>query len=92
MHGESAAVVDQLVPHAQAALFGFTEVVGVEHAGDLVVEVDGNQPVVGKTVGFEIGCVDDLQLGLEVLQLAFGRCKVQLLLHRRDVSVGFFDH
>jgi hypothetical protein len=43
---EPAAVVDDVVPHPQAALFGLAEVVRIEHAGDVAVEVDGDEPVV----------------------------------------------
>src|SRR5439155_26893927 len=39
VHGQAALVVDDLVPHAQAALLRLAEVVGVEDARDAVLEV-----------------------------------------------------
>ena len=86
---ESAAVVDELVPHPQPALLRLPEVVGVEDPRHAVLEVDGDQSIVGVALGLEVGRVDDGQLRLELLVV--GRREVELLLHTRDVRVGVLD-
>ena len=86
---EAAAVVDELVPHPQAALLRLAEVVRVEDARDALLEVDGDQAVVRVAVGLEVRRVDDRQLGLDLLALR-GR-EVELLLHAGDVRVRGFD-
>ena len=66
-----AAVVDELVPHAKAALLRLAEVVGVEDPRRALFEVDGDQPVVGIALGLQVRRVDDGQLRL-VIGLAVG--------------------
>ncbi len=88
---QAAAVVDDVVPHPQAALLRLTEVVGVEHPGDVAVQVDGDDPVVRVAGGGQVRGVDDRGVrlpGLRVVVLA--RRVVQLLLHAGHVGVGRF--
>ena len=47
MQREAALVEDDVVPHPQSALLRLAEVVGVKDAGDVVVEVDGDESIVG---------------------------------------------
>jgi hypothetical protein len=88
---EAAAVVDELVPHPQAALLRLAEVVGVEDARDVVLEVDAISRSSGLPSAFEVRRVDDRQLGLEALELRLGGRVVELLLHRGDVRVRLLD-
>src|SRR5262249_10827128 len=86
---DPAAVVDELVPHPQAALLRLAEVVRVEDSSDAALEVDGDQAVVRVPAGLEVRRVDDRQLGLELVAVV--GCEVELLLHARDVRVGGLD-
>src|SRR5262249_36489743 len=61
---QAAAVVDDVVPHPQAALFRLTEVVGVEHPGDVAGQVDGDDAVVRVTAGGQVRRVDDRRVRL----------------------------
>ena len=74
---QAAALVDELVPHPQAALLRLPEVVGVEDAGDVVLEIDGDQPLVGIALGLQVRRVDDGERRLEVLELLGGRRVVE---------------
>jgi hypothetical protein len=85
---QAAALVDQAVPHAQAALLGLAEVVRLEHARDAGLEVDGDEPVRRPALGFQVRRVDDRQLGRVRLVV---EVEVELLLHARDVRVGGLD-
>ncbi len=87
VHRQTALVVDDLVPHPQAALFGLAEVVGVEDAGDAVFEVDGDATFVGVAGSREVGRVDDSNL-----RFAAGAVEVEVLLHAGDVGVGALDY
>ena len=84
MEREAALVVDDVVPHAQAALLRLTEVVGVQDASDVLVQVDRDDPVVGVATGLQAGRVDDLHLRL----FAVIAIEVEFLLHPRDVGVA----
>jgi hypothetical protein len=86
VHRKAALVVDDLVPHAEAALFRLAEVVRVKDARDAVVEVDGNAAVVRVTGGGQVGCVDHGDL-----RFAAGALEVEVLLHTGDVRVGALD-
>ena len=89
VQGQAAAVVDDVVPHPQPALLRLTEVVGVEHAGDIAGEVDGDDPVVRVARSREVRRVDDRGVrlpGRRVVVVIHG--VVQLLLHARHVGVG----
>src|SRR4029079_19068318 len=66
-----ASVVDELVPHPQAALLRLPEVVGVEDARHALLEVDGDQAVVRVALGLQVGRVDDRQLALELLAVGW---------------------
>src|SRR6185437_17162881 len=59
VQGQAAAVVDDVVPHPQPALLRLTEVVGVEYAGDVARQVDGDDPVVRVAESGQVGRVDD---------------------------------
>src|SRR6185437_11971744 len=85
----AAAAVDDVVPHPQAALLGLTEVVRVEHPGDVVAQVDGDQPVVGVARCGQAGGVDDGGVGGpgNGVVVVIGRI-VELLLHAGHVGVG----
>src|SRR5262249_11693908 len=61
---QAAAVVDDVVPHPQAAFFRLTEVVGVEHPGDVAGQVDGDDAVVRVTAGGQVRRVDDRRVRL----------------------------
>ena len=63
VHRQAALVVDDLVPHAQAALFGLAEVVGIENARDAVLEVDRNAAVVRVAGSGQVGRVDYGEFG-----------------------------
>ena len=89
MQGKPATVVDQLVPHPQAALLGLAKVVRVQDAGDVVLEVNRDQAVGWVALGLQARRIHNRQLWLEVL-IAIQR-EVELLLHARDVGVGLFD-
>ena len=90
VHGEPPAGVDQRVPHPQAALLGFSEVVGVHHPGDPGLEVDGDHPLVRVPGHAQIRRVDDHELRFEAG--AGTVCvEVQPVLHAGDVGVGRFD-
>src|SRR5262249_7140803 len=89
VQGQAAAVVDDVVPHPQAALLGLAEVVRVEHAGDVGVQVDGDEPVVGVAGGFGVGCVDDGGIRRPRGRVVAGFDRVvELLLHAGHVRVG----
>ena len=85
---EPAAVVDELVPHAQAALLRLAEVVRVEDARHALLEVDRDQAVVGIALGLQVRRVDDGQLRFV---LSLGGSEVELLLHGGDVRVRGLD-
>ena len=82
---QSAALVDQAVPHAEEALLRLAEVVGVEDARDALLEVDDDQAVVRHARRLEVRRVDDDELGLE--RLGILDREQQLLLHAGDVRV-----
>src|SRR5207247_1464540 len=82
---DTTAVVDELVPHPQAALLRLAEVVRVEDACYALLEVDGDQAVVRVAIRLQVRRVDDRQLGLALLPL-FAR-EVELLLHPGDVRI-----
>src|SRR6516225_5776342 len=89
VQGQAAATIDDVVPHPQAALLGLAEVVRVEHAGDVGVQVDGDEPVVRVAGGGYAGRVDDGGVrhpGGRVVALP-GRV-VELVLHAGHVRVG----
>ena len=86
MHGEPAGVVDLLVPHPQAALLRFAEVVRIEDAGDAGVQVDEDRPVVRISGGRQVRRVDHRDLWLRAV-----RRVVELLLHAGDVGVTRLD-
>ena len=86
VHRQAAQVVDDLVPHPQAALLRLAEVVGVDDAGDAVVEIDGDAAVVGVSFGDQVRSVDDGDLRLAALAL-----EVEELLHAGDVGVAALD-
>jgi hypothetical protein len=86
---QAAAVVDDVVPHPQAALLRLTEVVGVEHPGDVGVQVDRDDAVVRVTGGGQVRRVDDRGVGLPAIRVVvLARRVVQLLLHPGHVGVG----
>src|SRR5207237_6674884 len=87
---ETAALVRQLVPHAQATLLRLAEVVAVEHAGDTGVEIDGDHTVTGKAGCGQVRRVDHRQRGREIGPGRL-RVEVQPALHARDVRVGRLD-
>ncbi len=80
---ETALAVDDVVPHAQAALLRLAEVVGVQDARDVVVEVDRDHAVVRVARRRETGGVDHLDLRLGPV----AALEVELLLHAGDVRV-----
>jgi hypothetical protein len=89
VQGQAAAVVHDVVPHPQPALLRLTEVVGVEHAGDVAREVDGDDPVVRVAGSGQVGRVDDRGVRLpggRVVVVIHG--VVELLLHACHVGVG----
>ncbi len=86
---QAAALVDHLVPHPEEALLRLAEVVGVEDAGDALLEVDGDQAVVRHARRLEVRRVDDDELGLE--RLGILDREEQLLLHAGDVRVRGLD-
>ena len=83
MQGEAALLVDDVVPHAQAALLGLSEVVGVEDARRVVVQVDRDQAVIRVAQRLEAGRVDHRHLRVGPVCAL----EVQLLLHACDVGV-----
>src|SRR5438270_483605 len=85
----ASIVEDELVPHAQPALLRLAEVVGVAHARDATIEVDGDDTVVGIALDGQVGRVDDGQLGLEAVRVV--DVEVELLLHPGDVRVRLLD-
>ncbi len=88
MQRQAAAAEDDVVPHPQAALLGLAEVVRVEHAGDVGIEVDSDHPVVRVSGSGQVGSVDDGGVrapGRRIVILA--NRVVELLLHPRDVRV-----
>ena len=88
MQRQAAAIVHELVPHPQPALLRLAEVVRVEDAGDVQVEVDGDQPIVGVARRREPRRVHDHELGLEV---GLGIVEVEDVLHPGDVREGRLD-
>ena len=89
MERQPAPVVDELVPHAQAALLRLAEVVRVEDPRHALLDVDHDQAVVGVALGLQVRRVDDGQLGLVLLR--FIALEVELLLHPGDVRVRGLD-
>ncbi len=85
VHRQRALLVAPLHPHAQAAHLRLAEVVDVEHARDPVLQVDGDEPVVGVALRRAVRRVDDGERVLLAPVRVLG--VVQLLLHRRDVGV-----
>ena len=86
---DPAAVVHELVPHAEDPLLRLAEVVGVEDPVHALLEVDEDEPVVRPARRLELRRVDDRQLGLEALEIVDG--EPQLLLHPGDVRVRRLD-
>ena len=87
---EAALVVDDVVPHPQPALLGLTEVVRVEDARRVVVEVDGDHTVVGIALGAKTRGVDHLDFRFPARARAVVTGEVELLLHPGDVRVPLF--
>jgi hypothetical protein len=84
VHGEAAPLVDEAVPHAQAAHLRLTEVVRAHDAGRPLVEVDEDQALLVVLGDAQARGVDDGELrgpGLVARE-------VQLVLHGDDVRVA----
>jgi hypothetical protein len=87
VEGQPTEVEDLLVPHPQTALLRLPEVVGVQDARDPVVQVDGDDAVIGVAGRREVRRVDHVDLGL----VAVLPREVELLLHAGDVRVRLLD-
>ena len=87
VHGETAGVIDLLVPHAEPALLRLTEVIGVEDPRDARFEVDKNRPVARVARRGEVRRVDhrDFRLSATV------RGVVEMPLHAGNVGVARLD-
>ena len=90
VEGQPPPVVDELVPHPEAALLGLAEVVGVDDTGDVALEVDRDDALFGVTHHCQVGRIDDGDLRLEVLAGVFRRVEEDLL-HAGDVGVVQLD-
>ena len=79
-------LVDDLVPHPQPALLRLTEVVGVEHARDLTLQINSDQAVVRITRRFRFGVLITVSLWLrrQVIRV------IEELLHAGHVGVRLF--
>ncbi len=80
VQGQATAAVHDIVPHPQAALLGLTEVVRVEHAGDIAREVHRDEPVVGIAGSLEVRRVDDRGVGFPGLGVVVRLDRVVQLL------------
>src|SRR5436190_80343 len=76
---------------AQAALLRLTEVVGVEDARDVVLQIDGDQPLFRISVSLQIRRVDDGERRVEIGELRFRGWVVEDVLHRGDVRIRLLD-
>src|SRR5205814_5566353 len=80
VQGEPALVVDDVVPHPEATLLGLPEVIRMQDAGDVMVEIDCDHAIVRVSGRGQPRRVDDLYLGLATV----ASLEVELLLHPRD--------
>ena len=88
VQGEPALLVDDVVPHPEATLLGLPEVIRMQDAGDVMVEIDRDHTIVRVSGRGQPRRVDDLYLGLATV----ASLEVELLLHPRDVRVALLHH
>jgi hypothetical protein len=85
---ETALLVDDVVPHPQAALLRLAEVVGVQDARHVPVEIHGDETIVRIAEGSETRCIEHLHIRLLIVVAG----EVELLLHAGDVRVALLYH
>src|SRR5215831_5622133 len=63
---QSSPVIDDLIPHSQAALFRLSKIVAVEYPCDSLFEINRNQAVGWIAGHWEVWCVDDRKARLKL--------------------------